>query len=187
MAGACYVLEVSLGAPGPESAELYAYGALEHVRSCLEQLISPAGGAAPRYDVDDARRGVALILWALTPGREAEALELRPFVRVRVGGGDAVALDTPAFARLDDDLRAKRVVEGGATLEFDWAEIAARAPRLGGEPLRPGQALDLETIDLGEAGGESPLSTLEALPYGYSDHEGGLGPPPGFIDPDPPR
>jgi hypothetical protein len=190
MAGGCYVLEVSLGAPFPAQAEFYAYNALEHVRACLEQLLGSATGQKPRFDVDDANLGTALLLWALRPGREAEMLELRPFLRASVPGGEAVALDTPAFLQLESELRAKRLSAGDVTLAVDWAGIEAAAPPLKGKRLRPGETLALEQVELGElgeAGQDSALAMIEELPYGYSDHEGSQRPPAGFVDPDPPR
>jgi hypothetical protein len=197
MAKSCYVLELSV-TPGTASwsaaqavggarrADLFTYNRLVHIRRCLEQEFLGADPEARAYAASlAAGYGETIALWIVERSRLVRCIDLRRHVRVRVGGDPALAL---AEAVLRDDAWKDRLADGAAVaFEIDWDAIAAEAPALHGEPLRPGEQIDLDVDEEVVSVCDSYLEISEGLRYGYEDLETLAAAPPGFVDPDPAR
>jgi hypothetical protein len=184
MAKSCYVLELSVVPGGARRADLFTYNRLVHVRRCLEQEFFPPDVADRVYAAALAGSGETIVLWVVEGGRLVRGLDLHRHIRVRVGDDPPILL-TEAEAR--EGVWKDRLADGAAvSFVVDWDAIAAETPALHGDPLRPGEVLDLELDDDVIAPFDSYLEIVEELRYGYDDVEFGEMAPPGFVDPDPP-
>jgi hypothetical protein len=185
MSRSCYILELSVSPGHGRRGELFVYGRPVHLRRCLESEFLDE-------DPRDRVRAVAMVaygetvaLWVVEEGRVVRGIDLRPFVRVRLPDGLDLTL---AEARLrDEPWKAMLTALPSVDVTLDWDGIASVTPPLRGEPLRPGESVDLETTEEVLAAFDTYLEVLDDVAYGYEDVDGGAPPPPGFVDPDAPR
>ncbi len=180
----CYILELAVGAGGSPRGDVYIYNRLEHIRSILEQDLTPAERPVPWMGASFVLAGgQEMRLWTIEGGIVTSVVDLRRFVRARRGAnGRAVPLDDEAFAAtlgveesfdVPDDLR----------FEIDWPAITALVPATLADPLRPGQTIELSANHARFDECDSYLAGR--LPYGYSDLANEDDPDPAWIDPDP--
>jgi hypothetical protein len=199
MAKSCYVLELSVTpgrvswnpahaahASGARRADLFTYNRLVHIRRCLEQEFLGADVERRAYAASlAAGYGETITLWVVEDDRIVRGIDLHRHIRVRVGDDPALAL-TDTRDR-DGAWKDRLVTDEGVAFEIDWDAIAAETPSLHGDPLRPGEQIDLDVDDDISSLCDSYLEIAEGLRYGYEDLEAGAPAPPGFVDPDPLR
>ncbi len=197
MPKSCYVLELSV-TPGSASwsaaqsvggarrADLFTYNRLVHIRRCLEQEFLGRDPEARAYAASlAAGYGETIALWVVEGSRLVRGVDLHRHIRLRLGADPALPL---AEAVSRDDAWKDRLTDGGVvTFEIDWDAIAAETPALHGEPLRPGEQLDLDVDEEVVALCDSYLEITDGLRYGHEDLEALGTAPPGFVDPDPER
>ncbi len=184
MPKSCYILELSVTPGSARRGDLFTYNRLVHVRRCLEQEFLAPDPEERAYAASlAAGHGETIVLWVVEGGRLVRGIDLRRRIRIRVGAEPAVPLDQ---AEMRDDAWKDRLADGARiAFEIDWDAIAAETPALHGEPLRPGEMLELEVDEDVVAPFDSYLEIAEEVAYGYEDLEGGEPSPPGFVDPDP--
>jgi hypothetical protein len=181
----CYVLELSVVPGSARRGEIFTYNRLAHIRRCLEQELSSPEPADRAYAASLAARGETMALWVVDGGKLVSGIDLRRHVRLRVDDDPPVPL-TEAPAR--DEAWQDRLVDGTrVSFEIDWDAIASETPPLRGEPLRPGESLDLTAEEDVLAPFDSYLEIADELVYGHDDLEGGQPAAEGFVDPDPPK
>jgi hypothetical protein len=196
MARSCYVLELSV-TPGRRSwnpahdsgarrADLFTYNRLVHIRRCLEQEFLGADAEGRAYAAAlAAGYGETIALWVVENSRIVRGVDLHRHIRLRVGDEPALSLSDAGDR---DGAWKDRLVGGeGLAFEIDWDAIAAETPALHGEPLRPGEQLDLDADDDIVSLCDTYLEIAEGLRYGHEDLEPGAPKPVRFVDPDPPR
>lgn len=185
MPKSCYVLELSVAPGGARRGDLFTYSRMVHIRRCLEQELLGPDPADRAYAASlAAGHGETIALWVVEGGKLIRGIDFCPHIRIRVGDDPPIPLPE-ALSR--DDAWKDRLSDGARiAFEIDWRAIAAEVPALRGDPLRPGEVLELDADEDALAPFDSYLEIAEEIRYGYEDLEGGEPAPRGFVDPDPP-
>ena len=184
MPKSCYILELSVTPGGARRGDLFTYNRPAHVRRCLEhEFHSPDPQNLAYTAALAAGHRETIVVWVVEAGKLVRAIDLHPYIRIRLDDDPAIPI---ADARERDEGWKDRLAGGGRiAFEIDWDSISAETPALHGEPLRPGEQLDLEVDEDVIAPFDSYLEIAETVRYGYEDLEGGEPGLPGFVDPDP--
>jgi hypothetical protein len=167
----CYLLELSVEPGGARRCDVFAYNRPEHIRQCLEQEFLGS-------DADATEMAAYLAVWygetikvsTVQDGSVVSTVDLRPFIRVRIGDGPLVPLAT------SKPYKDTWPGDGGEPLgqpvrfELDWPAIRETLPVLTGTTFMPG---------------EEDVIAGEELRYGRNDLENGDDAPDDWIDPDP--
>ena len=170
MTKSCYLLELSVEPGGARRGDIWAYSQWSDIRRAIE---SEFINDDPLYNALAADLAVfygeTIGIWVVQSGRATKFIDLHPFLRARVEGSRAVALDDAL------GLEALQPPEGFVTkaeFEIDWDGIREALPPLSGRLLAAGEwtaiARDADAIS-----GSSYIALSDRIGYGHTDAENG--------------
>jgi len=166
----CYILELSVEPGGARRGDLYAYSQWPDLRRSIEHeflntdpmFVAMAADLAVFY-------GETIGIWVIDGGRAESFVDLHPFLRARVEGSRAVALDD------EEGLEQLAPPDGFVTkaeFEIDWDGIREALPPLAGRLLAAGEWTAIEW-DRSRFDFPTYLSITDALGFGHTDAENG--------------
>ena len=169
MTKSCYVFELSVSPGGARRGDLWAYSQWSDIRRCIEhEFLNPdplwvamAADLAVFY-------GETIGIWVVLSGKATKFVDLHPFLRARVEGSRAVALDDEA------GIGALSAPDGFVTkaeFEVDWDGIREALPPLSGRSLAAGERTAIQR----DAGvhRSTYIDLSDQLGYGHTDAENG--------------